>query len=295
MSGEFHKRWIASKSIEEGAFNALRAHVHAAAGGAVERLSRTAAELKSAESFAAFYDAVDRLAEISREFAQTVHSAKLFCEWTVPPGPEFTDHFLNQYALLPAFRRTFWMEGPVLVALALTRGGKALELCCGSGYNSNVFYSPVVGELVCLDFDPRAIEVARRFHQQPNIRYEVADIRDGVPKGPFDNVVWDAAIEHFTATEIAGILGAIRTCLAPDGLLCGYTVAEVGDTRQHPDHEYEFKGMRDLGDLLKRHFPRVLVIESLHTTIAPLRHNLVFFASAGTLPFDAAWPRCYRP
>ncbi|MBV8168721.1 MAG: class I SAM-dependent methyltransferase, partial [Alphaproteobacteria bacterium] len=169
------------------------------------------------------------------------------------------------------------------------------ELCCGSGYNANHFYAPVARELHCVDFDPRAIELAQRFHQQDNIRYAVADIRDGMPAGPFDNVIWDAAIEHFTEAEIAAILGGIHGRLVAGGLLCGYTVAEVGDAKQHHDHEYEFKGMRDLGDLLKRHFAHVLVLENIHFTIQPERHNLVFFASDGVLPFDPGWPRCYRP
>ena len=35
-----------------------------------------------------------------------------------------------------------------------------------------------------------------------NIEFILGDIRNDIPEGPFDNVIWDAAIEHFTEEEI---------------------------------------------------------------------------------------------
>jgi hypothetical protein len=52
--------------------------------------------------------------------------------------------------------------------------------------------------------------------------------------------------------------------------------------------------MSDLGACLKPYFKNVLVFESIHTTIAPMRHNLFFFAGDGVLPFDADWPHSRR-
>lgn len=64
--------------------------------------------------------------------------------------------------------------------------------------------------MIAIDFDPDAISRARKYNSAPNIRYELADIRRGIPDGPFDNVVWDAAIEHFTEAEIKFILIRLR-------------------------------------------------------------------------------------
>jgi hypothetical protein len=39
-----------------------------------------------------------------------------------------------------------------------------------------------------------------------------------MPEGIFDNVIWDAAIEHFTEEEIDGIMKNIKARLKPNGI-----------------------------------------------------------------------------
>jgi SAM-dependent methyltransferase len=220
---------------------------------------------------------------------------KSYCDWSIAPMPEFTDHVINLYYMWPEHKRTFWLEGAVLCALTMRGDGRYLELCCGSGFYSDMFYAARAREIIAVDFDPRAIETARRQHARPNVRYEVVDIRRGLPAGPFDGVIWDGAIEHFSTPEIAAVMTELKGKLAPGGLLSGYTIGESGDAgMQHPDHEQEFRGMADLGALLKPYFAHVLVFESRHATIDPPRHNLFFFASDGELPFDPTWARCWR-
>lgn len=71
-----------------------------------------------------------------------------------------------------------------------------------------------------------------RFNSEPNIVYVQKDIRDGLPSGPFDNVAWDAAIEHFTETEIDQIMRELVEHLGPNGVLSGYTIVEAADGRK---------------------------------------------------------------
>ena len=59
--------------------------------------------------------------------------------------------------------------------------------------------------MISVDFDPKAIAHANRNFKAENISCKLADIRAQMPEGIFDNVVWDAAIEHSTEAEIAGI------------------------------------------------------------------------------------------
>jgi SAM-dependent methyltransferase len=294
---EHQRRWTSQKAqwpAEVAAVDALKAGLAASLDACQQVLGGFAEKLRSSRSFSEMYDAVERFAEFSRVLARIAHSAKYTCDWETAPIPEFNDHYINQYFLWPELKRSFWLEGPVITALAMKRGGRYLELCCGSGFNSDLFYSAMAGELVAVDFDPRAIELARRYHARDNVRYEVLDIRAELPAGPFDGIIWDAAIEHFTAAEIAGIVGQIFARLAPGALLSGYTVSETDSGRQHPDHEHEFRDMADLGAHLKPPFRHVRVFESVHTTIAPARRNLMFFAGNDTLPFDAAWPHGQR-
>ena len=158
------------------------------------------------------------------------------------------------------------------------RGGDVLELCCGDGFNARNFYSLRSRQIVACDFDPAAIRVARRRNSAPNVSFRVADIRKDMPSGKFDNVVWDAAIEHFTRPEIDEILSSIENRLTPDGVLSGHTIVEgtLGKALSH--HETCFEGKEDLAEILNRTFENATVFE----TIYPNRHNLYFWRETGS-------------
>ena len=108
----------------------------------------------------------------------------------------------------------------------------------------------------------------------------VPDIREGLPPGPFDNIVWDAAIEHFTEQEIDRLLKEIVGLLGATGILSGYTLTVRDDGKKsNALHEYEFKDKEDLRRFFTPHFAHVRVWE----TIYPTRHNLYFAASQSPL------------
>ncbi|MCH5266997.1 MAG: hypothetical protein J1E62_01525 [Lachnospiraceae bacterium] len=100
------------------------------------------------------------------------------------------------------------------------------------------------------------------------------------------NVIWDAAIEHFTPDEIHNIMRDIKQTLSRNkGILSGYTIVEKADGKSLEQHEYEFHDMEDLRRFLKPYFENVYVFETIYED----RHNLYFYASDGTLPFDEHW------
>ena len=151
-----------------------------------------------------------------------------------------------------------------------------LEICCGDGFNAWHFYSTRAKSIIALDFNEDAIPHARRyqFRTEHHLRQETfaPDCREW----PFDNIVWDAAIEHFTEKEIDSIMGAIVERLGADGILSGYTLTEDKTGRKsNALHEYEFKDKEDLRRFFTPHFKFVRVWD----TIYPTRHNLYFVAS----------------
>ena len=155
-----------------------------------------------------------------------------------------------------------------------------LEICCGDGFNARHFYSSQASSIIALDFDKDAIPHAKRYNSAPNITYLQKDIRDGLPPGPFDNIVWDAAIEHFTEAEIDQIMRELVQRLGSEGILSGYTLTETADGRKsNALHEYEFKDKDDLRRFFTPHFKFVKVWD----TIYPTRHNLYFVASQTSL------------
>ncbi|MBA3685501.1 MAG: class I SAM-dependent methyltransferase [Planctomycetes bacterium] len=219
-----------------------------------------------------------------RRLVAFTHMIQYGLDWGARPRPEWYDHFIDQYWQWRARRLPYGWERGIFNLLAMKPDAEVLELCCGDGFNAYHFYSIRARRIVSLDFDPRAIRHAKRNHRAKNVEFVVGDVRTAMPPGPFDHVVWDAAIEHFTEAEIADLMAQIRRRLKPAGMLSGYTIVE-GEHLSHEEHEYEFKSKQDLLRFLEPWFANVLVFE----TVYPGRHNLYFYASDGPLPFDEGW------
>jgi SAM-dependent methyltransferase len=291
---QYRDLWASDKQITPQKLSELKAYLANTAEVEIQSVRQAKREASFANNFPTFYAAVDELAAATRRLSHVSHLMKFVCDWQIPPIPEFNDQFINQFFLLREYKRTFWLEGAIFCGLGIEPGKRLLELCCGSGWYADFFYSPFASEIVAVDFDPRAIEMAQRFHQRPNIRYEIMDIRESFPKGPFETVIWDGAIEHFTVEEIDEIMEKMRQTMTSNARLLGYTVAESATAPHLPTHETHFEGIAHLGGLLKRYFKNVRVFERLHPTLSPARHNLFFYASDGPVPFDQEWEHGLR-
>ena len=225
-------------------------------------------------------------ARLAERWAAGANHRLFLAQWGILPVPEFFEHKIGLYWLWKAKRSPHWVERGVFSLLSMKPGCKALELCCGDGFNAHYFYSARVGSMLSVDFDPKAIAYARRNFRAENISYELADIRTQMPEGTFDNIVWDAAIEHFTEEEIASIMANIKRRLTPNGILSGFTIVERSDGKKMlPHHEYEFKSKDDLARFFVPHFRNVKVFETIYAD----RHNLYFWASDGPIPFSEGW------
>lgn len=227
-----------------------------------------------------------------RGLVSATHLLQTAIQWSLPPTPEWADHYVDVYWRWRSSGSWFFLERGVFSGLAIEPGARVLELCSGDGFNTRYFYSPRASEVVALDLNAEALRHARRNNSAPNITYLQADIRASLPEGPFDNVVWDAAIEHFGRNEIASILTSVRACLREGGVLSGYTLIEpridvrvksgASDVFEH--HRSVFYHRDDLVEVLKAVFPCVTVFE----TQFPKRTNLYFWASdiPSAIPFS---------
>ena len=225
-------------------------------------------------------------ARITEWWAAGAHRRLYLAQWGIHPLPEFFDHKIGLYWSWKSQCAPHWLERGVFSLLAMSPGCKALELCCGDGFNAHYFYRARVGSMLSVDFDPKAIAHAKRHFQAANITYQLADIRTQMPQGVFDNIVWDAAIEHFTELEIADLMANIKKRLTSTGILSGFTIVERLDGKKSlSHHEYEFKSKEDLARFFRPYFRNVKVFE----TIYPDRHNLYFWASDGIVPFMEEW------
>lgn len=222
---------------------------------------------------------------VASRWAASSHKRLLAAQWRIQPQPEHFDHHIDLYYQWLQTRNPLWVERGAFGGLAL-HGGDVLELACGDGFNARNFYSLRSKRVVACDFDPKAINTALRKNRAPNVEFRLADIRTNMPTGKFQNVVWDAAIEHFQPAEIDSIMLAIKERLTADGILSGYTIVErIDGTKSLHQHEYEFQSKEDLMRFLSPRFANVTVFE----TVYPDRHNLYFWASDGVLPFHSNW------
>jgi ubiquinone/menaquinone biosynthesis C-methylase UbiE len=225
-------------------------------------------------------------ARTSEWWAASAHHRLFLAQWGIRPLPEFFDHKIGLYWSWKAKCAPHWLERGVFSLLAMKPGCKALELCCGDGFNAHYFYRARVGSMLAVDFDQKAIAHARRNFLASNVTYQLADIRTQMPEGIFDNIVWDAAIEHFTETEIADLMANIKRRLTSTGILSGFTIVERLDGKKSlSHHEYEFKSKDDLARFFRPHFRNVRVFETIYSD----RHNLYFWASDSVVPFMPEW------
>jgi len=287
---KYRDAWAETKQMTlPQIFQASAIMVQRARQGAFD-LDKLIQEMGRATSFRDFYAGVEKLSELSRSIADNVHNLKLLCDFRDPPTTLFMDHFLNQFCLMSALKRTWWVEGPAFCGLAIEPGSRILELGCGTGYYTDIFFSPFAAEIVAIDIDPRAIETARRMHQAKNITYEVMDFRSALPPGPFGAVVWSPTIFAYTPDEVHVLMAKLRETMSDGARLCGWTYVEA----DHAGPDILWHDMKSLAERLNRYFKNVRAFERVHTTIQPPRHALFFYASDGPLPFDAEWPHGMR-
>jgi len=105
----------------------------------------------------------------------------------LPPQTESFDHHIDLFCWWQQTRNPQWVERGVYSALCL-KGGRALELCCGDGFNARNFYSLTSESVVACDFDPSILKTARRKNSAANVTFVQADIRANMPEGTFDKL-----------------------------------------------------------------------------------------------------------
>jgi cyclopropane fatty-acyl-phospholipid synthase-like methyltransferase len=215
-------------------------------------------------------------------------------EWRIDPTPEWYDHLIHQYWFWPLSRNPMSWERGIFSMLPMKNGCRVLDLCCGGGFFAHHFFSSRASSVISVDFDPEAIAHAKANFHARNVEYRLCDIRTDMPDGTFDNVVWDAAIEHFTEEEAGRLLADIKRRLKTDGTLSGYTIVEKATGKSLSHHEYEYGSKEELAAVLKRFFVNVMVFENKSIDQFEVRHNLYFFASDGQIPFDASWQDVVR-
>jgi 2-polyprenyl-3-methyl-5-hydroxy-6-metoxy-1,4-benzoquinol methylase len=113
-----------------------------------------------------------------------------------------------------------------------------LDIGCGEGQLTLVFAKLYPGaRIVGVDRDEKAIEVARRAAKGlPNVEFEVADIQERLPAGPFDLIFESIVLMHVPNT--GKVLKLVYDALKPEGYLwCKDLHASIETAVPHPAYD----------------------------------------------------------
>lgn len=103
-------------------------------------------------------------------------------------------------------------------ATRFIKGGRVLDLACGSGYGAFFLKNAGALEVVGSDIDLGALDYARRHYQASGLRYEGGGLDRLLEQDEkFDLITSFETIEHVPEPE--NFLRGLARCLKPDGVL----------------------------------------------------------------------------
>jgi len=175
----------------------------------------------------------------------------------------------------------YWCERGILGYKTIKQGNTVLDICCGDGIFSGLYYSSNAGFVDAVDKDKRAISLAKKFYSKPNVQFHVADVtKKPFPRTNYDVVALFEAIEHFSVEAGTHLLQKIAASLSPaKGTLIGSTPIVESKGCHNPEHDNEFLSMKQLRLFLEHHFAAV----DLWLTKWPTRNACYFICSCPIL------------
>jgi 2-polyprenyl-3-methyl-5-hydroxy-6-metoxy-1,4-benzoquinol methylase len=203
----------------------------------------------------------------AKEIIRAYYNKRISDVWAAVDHPVWFDHEIDA-CLWP--RNIFWVERGVFGRILMKPGCSVLDLCCGDGYYSDIWFSTIAGSIDACDNDADALRFACQKHANPKINYHRIDIlNDSFPRPEYDVITWFEGIEHFSEAHIMHILRKADVALAGDGILIGSTplIEPLGAGKKsitNRQHDREFTSAQDLELVLKNVFANVQTWVSTH-------------------------------
>jgi 2-polyprenyl-3-methyl-5-hydroxy-6-metoxy-1,4-benzoquinol methylase len=176
-----------------------------------------------------------------------------------------TSWYDHRYDHLRGVENFYWMERAFLVLSMMSSEDNVLDLGCGDGIFSGVFYSSKAKKVVAVDIDSTAIRHAKKYYPKKNVSYTKQDIRNlSFRNNKFNIILMFAVIEHFTPEDGVKVLTKVGKLLKPNGTFFGSTpIFSKNKTKlANFEHENEFTSSDDLLVFLKKGFKSVKITHS---------------------------------
>lgn len=216
---------------------------------------------------------------VSQRLSYLLSNLTFFKDWVlmVNGRPQYYDHQLNLYKWIYNPGEWAFTARGVYARENMFPGCKVLDLCCGDGSYSYLFFSDIAAAIDAVDIDQAAINHAVKYYSSPNINYFKLDIiNEKFPSADYDFVIWNAAICYFDITEIHEILNKIQR--AGNSHMNLYGIAPVATG--YVDHKTEFNDANELRELLLQYFTSVHIKQINEITI-----NNIYFHAADPIKY----------
>ena len=160
---------------------------------------------------------------ISEKLISLSYKVDFFYEWSLAEKevPNFFKHLINLYTWRDKPSNHMFTTAPSIARSFLKRGGRVLDICCGDGSTSYLFFSGVAAEVDAIDLNPVALKYARKTFAKENISFMKSDANEFLKttKKQYNLVYFGSAFDYFSKLERHDLFKNIMLHLASDAFL----------------------------------------------------------------------------
>ena len=182
--------------------------------------------------------------------------------------------FDHRFDYLRGIENYYWYERAILAQQKIKQDGVVLDIGCGDGIYSGLFYSAKAKKVEAIDMDKSAIQHAKKYYSRSNVNFKNIDIHNWLKKGKkYDTVVMFSVIEHLSVEDGTETLKMIGKSLNKNGSLFGSTPLFSDNDEHNFEHQNEFSSELQLRSFLKKTFRKV----DLYISIWPYGRKECYF------------------
>ena len=190
-------------------------------------------------------------------------SIMLFCNKLLGQGYtkiwQYSDYssYEHRFDYLRGIENFYWMERGIIGLRYLLEKSVVLDLGCGDGFFSGIFYSTRAQAVDAIDYDSRNIKLAKKYYQKDNVNFYQADITRIDLSKKYDAIYLFAVIEHFTVAEGEALVRKISSALDGDGFFMGSTPLFSAKGGHNIEHQNEFSTEQEVKNFMIKSFEQV--------------------------------------
>lgn len=160
-----------------------------------------------------------------------------------------------------------WLERGILASDCIQKDDRVLDLCCGDGSYSGIFFGTKARFVDAVDISAEAIRIAKKRWIQPNVSFYVADVvQDHFPSSLYDVVILNSALEYLSTEDAHKLLNKVKQALSPEnGIFFGCTPIWKDKKPDYFGQVIFMSNIEQLEEFLRVHFNDVVLWQSRET------------------------------